>query len=138
MFATKYIKLSTRGHTDIIDITPRVNEILTAEKISGGLVTIQVCGSTAALTTCEYESGLIKDLKEFFERLIPEGKGYHHDAAWHDGNGHSHLRASLVGPSLTLAFQNRKLLLGTWQQVILIDFDNRKRERELVVQILGE
>ena len=112
MVETQYIQLSTAGDTDIIDITDQVQAKVDAAKMKSGLVNVHVLGSTGALTTCEYEPGLIQDLKETFERLIPQGKNYHHDNAWHDGNGHSHLRASLVGPSLSVPFQNKKLLLG--------------------------
>jgi secondary thiamine-phosphate synthase enzyme len=86
----------------------------------------------------EFEPGLLKDLPEFFERIIPRGAGYHHEETWHDGNGHSHVRASLLGPSLTVPFKEGRLLLGTWQQIVLIDFDNRPRKREVVVQLFGE
>ncbi len=134
---TEYIQLSTRGDCDIIDITSQVNDKLESTGIKNGIVNIHVCGSTAAVTTCEYEPGLIQDLKEIFDKLIPQGR-YHHDAAWGDDNGHAHLRASLVGPSLTLPFQNKKLILGTWQQIIFIDFDNRHRQRKLTLQVLGE
>jgi secondary thiamine-phosphate synthase enzyme len=134
---TEFIKLSTKGNADVHDITPRVNTLLKGLDIQSGIVNINVCGSTGALTTCEFEPGLVQDLKEIFDKLIPEGR-YHHDQAWGDGNGHSHLRASLVGPSLTLPFRDKKLILGTWQQIIFIDFDNRPRQRELVVQFLGE
>jgi len=134
---SKTIKLSSQGRTDIIDISDDVEAILSAGSIENGIVTISVVGSTGAITTCEYEPGLVADLKEFFDKIIPPGE-YHHDKAWGDGNGHSHLRASLVGPSLSLPLKDRRLILGTWQQIIFIDFDNRPRNREIVVQILGE
>lgn len=134
---TKFIKLSTKGNADVYDITSTVNSFLKSLDIRSGIVNINVCGSTGALTTCEFEPGLLQDIKEIFDRLIPPGQ-YHHDQAWGDGNGHSHLRASLVGPSLTLPFKDKELILGTWQQIIFIDFDNRPRQRELVVQFLGE
>ena len=135
---TDYLELSTKGGCDVIDITKKIGDRLKSSKIKTGIMTLSVIGSTAALTTCEYEPGLIKDLKEIFEKLIPEGKEYRHDQAWGDGNGHAHLRSSLVGPSLTLPFGEGKLILGTWQQVIFIDFDNRPRQRKIVLQILGE
>jgi len=135
---TRYLELSTKGHSDIIDITPQVAESLKSSKLKNGIVNINVCGSTAALTTCEYEPGLVQDLKEFFEKLIPQGKRYHHDDTWHDGNGHAHLRASLVGPSVTIPFHQGSLALGTWQQIIFIDFDNRPRKRQLTLQCVGE
>lgn len=134
---TEYIRLKTKGDTDVQDITPQVSGILRSLKIKDGIVNINVCGSTGAVTTCEYEPGLVQDIKDIFDKLIPPGH-YHHDRAWGDGNGHSHLRASLVGPSLTLPFKDKELILGTWQQIIFIDFDNRPRQRELVVQFLGE
>ncbi len=135
--ATEYLRLSTQGNTDIIDITSEVQNKLSSTRMKKGIVTISVIGSTGALTTCEYEPGLVKDLKEIFQKLIPQGH-YAHDQAWGDGNGHAHLRASLIGPSLTLPFNKTKLLLGTWQQIIFLDFDNRSRQREIVLQILGE
>jgi secondary thiamine-phosphate synthase enzyme len=134
---TGYIKLATKGNADVIDITAQVAEELAASGLSAGIVNICVCGSTGALTTCEYEPGLVRDIKEIFNKLIPPGD-YHHDQTWHDGNGHSHLRASLVGPSLALPFVGGQLALGTWQQIIFIDFDNRSRSRQLTVQIVGE
>jgi len=97
-----------------------------------------VGGSTAGITTMEYEPGLIEDLPAAFERLVPRGHHYHHEEAWHDGNGHAHVRASLVGPSLTVPFRKGKLLLGTWQQIVVVDFDNRPRQRDIVVQLTGE
>ena len=103
-----------------------------------GSVTIFCPSSTSALTTIEYEPGVVKDLQHLFDEIIPPGKAYQHEAAWHDGNGHSHLRAALLGPSLTVPFVNQHLMLGTWQQIIYIDFDNRPRKRELVLQIIGE
>jgi secondary thiamine-phosphate synthase enzyme len=108
------------------------------EQISRGLVSLFVSGSTAALTTVEYEPGLIKDLKEFFEKLVPSNRRYHHDDRWGDDNGFSHLRASLLGPSLQVPIANRRLVLGTWQQIILVDFDNRPRTREVLLQIMGD
>ena len=106
--------------------------------VKKGIVNISVVGSTAALTTCEFEPGLVQDIKDTFDKLIPEGKKYHHDAAWGDGNGHAHLRSSLVGPSLTVSFKEAELVLGTWQQIIFIDFDNRPRQRKIILQFLGE
>ncbi len=135
---TEFINLSTQGDTDVIDITPQISEKLRSLNIKNGIVTINVCGSTAAVTTCEYESGLIQDIKEIFEKFIPQGKRYHHDDTWHDGNGHAHLRSSLVGTSLTVPFKNKELILGTWQQIIFIDFDNRRRQRKIALQFLGE
>ena len=129
---------TTQGHCDIIDITAKVQEQLQGERIRRGLVTLFVSGSTAALTTIEYEPGLLKDLKEFLEKLVPSNRKYHHDDRWGDDNGFSHLRASLLGPSLQVPIENGRLLLGTWQQIVLLDFDNRPRTREIMVQIMGE
>ncbi len=128
----------TSGFCDIVDITGKIQEQIDNEKIQRGLVTIFVSGSTAALTTIENEPGLIDDLKEFVEKLIPSGRKYHHDDRWGDDNGFSHLRASLFGPSLAIPIENGRPLLGTWQQVVLLDFDNRPRTRELVVHLIGE
>ncbi len=135
---TAEITVSTKGNTDILDITRKVSDLVAKHKLKDGNVTVFVAGSTAGITTVEYEPGLIKDLPEAFERVAPTGRRYHHDATWGDGNGYAHVRASLLGPSLTVPFHNGDLLLGTWQQIVLIDFDNRPRERSLVVQLVGE
>jgi secondary thiamine-phosphate synthase enzyme len=128
----------TQGRCDIVDITAKVEEQLRRGKLSRGLATLFVSGSTAGLTTIEYEPGILKDLKELLEKLIPSDRKYHHDDRWGDDNGFSHLRASLLGPSLQIPIENGKLLLGTWQQIVLLDFDNRPRTREIVVQLMGE
>ena len=128
----------TQGHCDIIDITAKVQDQLERQKIRRGLATLFVSGSTASLTTIEYESGVLKDLQELLEKLIPSNRKYHHDDRWGDDNGFSHLRASLLGPSLQVPIDDGKLMLGTWQQIVLLDFDNRPRTREIVVQIMGE
>lgn len=130
--------VETKGHTQIVDITEQLQSTLENAKLSNGNLTVFVSGSTAGITTVEYEPGLLKDLPEVFEQIAPENKRYHHDDTWHDGNGYAHVRSSLLGTSLTVPFSNGRLLLGTWQQVVLIDFDNRSRRRELVVQIIGE
>lgn len=135
---TKKFTERTAGHCDIIDITAKIHEAIEKEQIRHGLITAFVSGSTAALTTIEYESGLIQDLKESVERLIPSDRRYHHDNRWGDDNGFSHLRAALFGPSIALPVQNGKVCLGTWQQVILLDFDNRPRTREIILQLIGE
>lgn len=132
------ITLETKGNPDLIDMTDRLRGILSKEKLKKGSLLVFVIGSTAAITTFEYEGGLIKDMEELYERLIPRGKRYHHDDTWGDANGFSHMRATLQGPSLTIPFDNGKLMLGTWQQVVLAEFDNRPRQREVVVQIIGE
>lgn len=135
---TKKFTERTAGHCDIIDITAKIHEAIEKEQIQHGLITAFVSGSTAALTTIEYESGLIQDLKESVERLIPSDRRYHHDDRWGDDNGFSHLRAALFGPSIALPVQNGKVCLGTWQHVTLLDFDNRPRTREIILQLIGE
>jgi len=135
---TKKIIENTAGFCDIIDITAKVKEHIDGERILDGLASLFVSGSTAALTTMEYEPGLIQDLKEFLEKQIPSNRRYHHDERWNDDNGFSHLRASLFGPSLTIPIERGRPCLGTWQQVVLLDFDNRPRQREIVVQLIGD
>jgi secondary thiamine-phosphate synthase enzyme len=135
---TEKISISTKGFSDIIDISPQVRTILGKESVQNGNITLFVPGSTAGITTIEYEPGLLKDLPEAFETLVPQNKSYFHDATWGDGNGFSHVRAALLGPSLVVPFENKRLLLGTWQQIVVIDFDNRSRQREVVIQLMGE
>ena len=138
MVVTERISLETKGHCDIIDITREVAEQVARANIASGTVTLFVAGSTAGITTIEFEPGLISDLKEAWQRLAPDNIAYGHDRAWGDGNGHSHVRASLLGASLVIPFQDMRLTLGTWQQIVLVDFDNRPRSRQVVVQIMGE
>jgi secondary thiamine-phosphate synthase enzyme len=135
---TSSFSLNTRGNTDIHDITDQIASAVSKSGLKAGTVTIFCPSSTSALTTIEYESGAISDLKRLFEEIIPQNREYAHNARWHDGNGHSHIRASLLGPSLTIPFVNGQLTLGTWQQVIYVDFDNKPRRRELVIQLIGE
>ncbi|MBP1729665.1 MAG: secondary thiamine-phosphate synthase enzyme, partial [Deltaproteobacteria bacterium] len=132
------IRLSTKGAGDLIDITREVADALQRARLQTGNVTVFVVGSTAAITTFEYEPGLIRDIQEFYEGLAPSTSQYHHDETWGDANGFSHVRATFTGPSLVVPFEKGKLLLGTWQQVVLAEFDNRPRTREIVIQILGE
>lgn len=132
------IKVSTKGFCDLVDITKEIADIIYGSGIKEGIATIFVCGSTAGVTTIEYESGAIKDFQEMMERLVPQDIDYHHNAKWDDGNGFSHIRASLIGPSLSVPISGRKLSLGTWQQIVVADFDNRSRNREVVVQVVGE
>ncbi len=132
------ISFQTRGDGDIVDITEAIAGKIQAAGITSGIVTVFVPGSTAALTTIEYEPGLLADLPELFERIIPSDVSYQHDKTWHDGNGFSHLRAALVGPDITVPFVNGQLQLGTWQQVVLLEFDNRNRHRTVFLQIIGE
>jgi len=134
---TDTIRIGTQGDSDIVDITSSVAGLLEQHGLQEGQVLLFVSGSTAGLTTVEFEPGLIKDLPALFERVAPSGVRYHHDDTWHDGNGHSHVRASLLGPSITVPFRDGKLLLGTWQQIVLLDFDNRPRRREIVAQFTG-
>ena len=138
MVVTGKISLNSRGNCDIIDITAQVEQQLTKAEATSGIVTLFVAGSTAGLTTIEYEPGLISDLKQMWQRLVPEDIAYGHDQRWGDGNGYSHVRAALLGASLVIPFSGKKLALGTWQQVVLMDFDNRPRSRQVVVQVMGE
>ncbi|MBN1294315.1 MAG: YjbQ family protein [Candidatus Latescibacteria bacterium] len=135
---TQQIEFSTHGNAEIVDITPDIRNLLSGSGLSDGIVTVFVPGATGGVTTVEYEPGLVQDLNELWERIIPSNKTYHHDRAWGDGNGHSHVRASLLGPSLTIPFCSGTLTLGTWQQVIFIDFDVRSRSRRLILQFMGE
>lgn len=131
--------VSTHGHAEVLDITEDVAERLARGRVRNGTVTVFVVGSTAGITTTEYEPGLVKrDLKVAFERIAPEDAEYLHEQTWHDDNGHAHVRASLVGPSLTLPIIDGRMPLGTWQQIVLIDFDTRARSRRIVVQTVGE
>jgi secondary thiamine-phosphate synthase enzyme len=135
---TDHIRVSTRGDDHILDLTGDVQALLTRHKLRRGQALVFVTGSTAGVTTIEYEPGLLADLPAAFERIAPRGAGYRHEEAWHDGNGHSHVRASLLGPSLLVPFEDGRLLLGTWQQIVIVDFDNRPRDRDVVVQFTGE
>ncbi len=135
---TDSIEISTRGHTDIIDITLQVELALEEAEFRCGNLTVFVSGSTAGITSIEYEPGLLKDLPEAFEKMAPTGVTYHHDEAWGDGNGYAHVRAAMLGSSFTVPFNNSKLLLGSWQQIVVIDFDNRPRIRNITVQMIGE
>ena len=132
------IRVDSRGNSDIIDITERVAMLLSRHKLKTGQLLLFVPGSTAGLTTIEYEPGLKQDFSAMMERIGPRAAHYHHEETWNDGNGHSHVRASLLGPSVTIPFNEGRLLLGTWQQVVLVDFDTRPRSRAIAVQILGE
>ena len=136
--AASTIRLRTRSGYDLHDITARVQAAVTESGMSSGIATVFVPGSTGAVTTVEYEPGLVKDLQELFDRIAPEGPPYHHDQRWHDGNGHAHVRASLLGPSLTVPFEGGRLELGTWQQIVFLDFDPPARERRLRVKVIGE
>lgn len=130
--------VSTKGHCDMLDITPQVSKAVSQAGVTDGLATVFVAGSTAGVTTVEYEPGLVSDLKDAFERIAPQAAGYAHDSRWGDGNGYAHVRSSLLGCSLSVPIADGELTLGTWQQIVLIDFDNRPRQRKIVVQVLGE
>ncbi|MBI2937694.1 MAG: YjbQ family protein [Thaumarchaeota archaeon] len=132
------LHLDTEGEGDVVDITPDLSGLLDATGLKSGLLTVFVSGSTAAVTTIEFEPGLKEDLKKALNRLVPDDIPYAHDKTWSDGNGHSHIRASLIGPSLTIPFKDRHLTLGTWQQVVLVEMDIRSRSRQLIIQIIGE
>ncbi len=132
------IQLSTRGNADIHDITDQVARQVAQSGLKDGTVTIFCPSSTSALTTIEHENGVLDDLRRLFDEIVPPNREYAHNARWGDGNGHSHVRASLLGPSLTVPFVGGRLTLGTWQQIIYVDFDNRPRKRELILQLIGE
>jgi secondary thiamine-phosphate synthase enzyme len=136
--STKIITVVSNGENEIISITRQTAEAINSSKLQDGIVVIFVSGSTAAITTIEYEPGLQKDFPKMLARLAPSDIEYEHDNRWHDGNGHSHVRASLIGPSLTVPFKNGKLMLGVWQQIVVVEMDNRGRERNIVLQMFGE
>lgn len=131
------LRIVTKGFSDTHDITKSVRSAVAASSLKNGVVTVIVPGSTAGITTIEFESGVIQDLKQAIERLVPQNIHYAHDAHWGDGNGFAHVRAALLGPSVSIPFVQGELCLGTWQQIILIDFDNRSRNREVIIQVLG-
>jgi len=135
---THEFSIATNGYCDVRDVTGTVAGLLERSGISDGTVTVFTPGSTAGVTTLEYEPGLLKDIPALFENLVPRGAAYAHDATWGDGNGFSHVRAALLGASLTVPVRSGKLLLGTWQQIVVIDFDNKSRRRKVIVQVMGE
>jgi secondary thiamine-phosphate synthase enzyme len=135
---TKVVQLRSSKENDIIDITKQTSDALRESGLKNGIINVFVAGSTAAITTIEYEPGLRHDFPKMLSRIAPKDIQYRHDETWHDGNGHSHVRASLVGPSLTVPFSNGVLILGTWQQIVMLEMDTRPRERVLTIQILGE
>ncbi len=135
---TKDIAFETKGNCDIVDITSQVVKEVAGSGVSNGTITLFVTGSTAGLTTIEYEPRLVSDFKNMWDRVVPQNIPYEHDKTWGDGNGHSHVRASMLGASLTIPFVNKRLTLGTWQQVVFVDFDNRPRSRKIVFQVMGE
>ena len=135
---TTSISLNTQGNADVRDITDQVARSVLQSGLKNGTVTIFCPSSTSALTTIEYENGAVSDLRRLFDEIVPQERVYAHNERWHDGNGHSHVRAALLGPSLTIPFVDAQLTLGTWQQIIYVDFDNRPRQRQLIVQLIGE
>ncbi len=135
---TEIIELDTPGEVQVVDVTNRVQGALTAAGLRSGIACIFNPGSTGALTTIEYEPGLVADLPAALERLFPRGITYRHDETWHDGNGHSHIRASMIGPGLTVPFVDGRLTLGTWQQIVFVELDNKPHHRRLVVQMVGD
>ena len=138
MVVTKRISLQSKGHCDIIDVTPQVEQQVAGADINDGTVTLFVTGSTAGISTIEFESGLLSDFQDMWERNAPKSIPYNHDRAWGEGNGYSHVRASLLGASLVIPFNDKRLALGTWQQIVVVDFDNRSRSRQIVLQIMGD
>jgi len=138
VISTRRISLDTNGNGDIIDITSRVVKQVAEAGVTSGTVTVFITGSTAGITTMEYEPGLVADFREVWERVAPRNIAYGHNQRWGDGNGYSHVRASLLGASLVIPFSGKKLELGTWQQIVVVDFDNRPRSRQVVVQVMGE
>jgi secondary thiamine-phosphate synthase enzyme len=135
---TTFISLNTQGNADIRDITDQLSSAIAKSRLTSGIATVFCPSSTSALTTIEYESGALSDLRQLFDEIVPSNREYAHNERWHDGNGHSHVRAALLGPSLTIPFVDGQMTLGTWQQIIYLDFDNRPRQRKLVVQLIGE
>lgn len=135
---SKTIHISTRGNCDMIDITDEIAREIKKSNINSGIATIFITGSTAGVTTIEYENGVLQDYKDMWKRNVPSNMVYQHDQRWGDGNGYSHVRASLQGPSLVVPFAGKKMMLGTWQQIVIVDFDNRSRSRDIVLQLLGE
>jgi secondary thiamine-phosphate synthase enzyme len=138
MVITHRLELSTRGNADMHDITDAVARHVHESGLMQGVVTIFCPSATSALTTIEFEDGALSDLNRLFDEIVDPSRDYRHNQRWHDGNGHSHVRAALLGPSLTVPFVKGRLTLGTWQQILYVDFDNRPRHRELVVQLIGE
>ena len=135
---TTVLRIQSEKENSIVDLTRRVSEVVSNSKISDGIVTIFVKGSTASVTTIENEPGLLRDFPDMLSRIAPKNIKYYHEEMWHDGNGHSHVKASLIGPSLTVPFNDKVLCLGTWQQIVFVEMDTRSRNREIILQIMGE
>lgn len=138
MVKTDKIQFNTSGTGDIINLTDEIQNSILKSDISSGTVTIFAPGSTTGLTTIEYEPGLLKDMPQLMEKLVPSDKPYEHDKTWHDGNGFSHLRSALIGPDITIPFASKKLTIGKWQQVVFLEFDNKPRNRTVILQIIGD
>ena len=136
--STESIKIQSKGENDMIDLTEKISDVVTKSGIANGSIIIFVSGSTGSITTIEFEPGLIQDFPEMLKRVAPKNLDYGHERMWHDGNGHSHVKASLLGPSLTIPFIDGQLCLGTWQQIVFVELDTRERTRNLVLQIIGE
>ena len=135
---SKVFSITTKGDGDIINITDKAESVVTASGFDNGILTLFVKGSTGAIITLEYEPGLIHDMSSVLERIAPKLHQYEHEKLWHDGNGHSHIRASILGPSITIPFIERRLTLGSWQQVVFVELDNKSRSREIITQVIGE
>ena len=135
---SKSIQIRSKGENDMIDLTEKISDFVSSSEVSNGIVTIFVSGSTGSITTIEFELGLIRDFPDMLSRVAPKDLDYGHEQMWHDGNGHSHVKASLVGPSLTVPFSKGQMHLGTWQQIVFLELDTRGRTRNLVLQIIGE
>ncbi len=138
MIKTEEIKFESQGDGEIFDLTGQIAEKIKSSGLNSGTVTVFTPSATSAITTIEYEPGLLQDLPEFFQKIIPAEVSYKHDETWHDGNGYAHLRAALIGPDITVPIVEGKMTLGTWQQIVFLDFDNRARSRKVIVQIIGE
>lgn len=138
MIFNEEIRFDSRGDGEIVDLTGQIAEKIKSSGLNAGTVTVFTPSATSALTTIEYEPGLLQDLPEFFQKIIPSEISYKHDQTWHDGNGYAHLRAALIGPDITVPFIAGEMTLGTWQQIVFLDFDNRARNRKVIVQIIGE
>ena len=132
------INIQTRGEVELVDITPEIQDVISRSSIANGIVNVFCSGATGAITTIEYEPGLMKDLPKALQKIAPKGEHYDHHETWHDDNGHSHIRASIMGPSITVPIKDGKLLHGTWQQIVFVELDTKPRERNIVVQIVGE
>ena len=138
MIKTERISVKSEGHGDVIDITSKVSEIVEKSKAKNGSAVIFVNGSTASVSTIEHEQNLVNDMKRILEKIAPYGPEYEHHKTWGDDNGAAHIKSTLLGPGITVPFEDRKLLLGTWQQIVVLDFDTRPRSREVIVQVIGD